>query len=78
MSCQGEYRIKMTEAEFRSVLNMSGISFDTRGYEGILNLVAIAYKAMAKETPYVQTRQRFQNRHDALEDYLKCIGYHQN
>lgn len=78
MNCQEEYRIKMTEAEFKSVLNMSGISFDVRGYEGILNLVAIAYGAMAEGTSYTQMKQRFQSRHDALVDYLKSIGYQQN
>lgn len=40
---------KMTLKEFKEILNNSGVNFDIRGYEGILNLISIAADFQAEE-----------------------------
>ena len=39
---------KMTQKQFKEVLKKANIDIDIWGWDGILNLIAIAYRAMSK------------------------------
>ena len=65
---------RMGEKKFWKVLESINVCKDCHGYEGILNLLSIAYGAMEKESKYCADDYR--QRADALYEYLEKSGYY--
>lgn len=72
---------KMTLKEFKEVINdenIADMNFDTWGYEGFLNLIAIATRHLARQAEAMgceYSAKRDYKRAEQITDYLQDRGY---
>ena len=70
---------KMTSKEFKKVFEDAGFDFEVWGYEGILDLVAVAVRSQAIEAENrgaVTVPKRCRERADYIENTLRERGYY--
>lgn len=64
----------MGEKKFWQVLESVGVGRDSHGYEGVLNLISIAYDSMSEHAVY--TKDMDKEKSDKIYDYLNEMGYY--
>ena len=70
---------KMTQKEFKDVLSAAGMDFSTWGYEGILNLMCIAFDSQGKDCitrGSLRCAEMQKARSDAIFKALNARGYY--
>ena len=69
---------KMTAKEFKKVLADAEIDFEVYGYEGVLNLIALANIYLEDETNYENLKQMYARRRNAINNVLEEKGFFNN